>query len=101
MPVLLLPRGLASVPAAAAYPAVTVEMMFDGSSWADVTPYYDSAGGGQIQITRGSSRGESPAIRYDAGTCSIPLINIGRRVGPANPARPPVTRPPPANTAWL
>src|SRR5258707_632437 len=91
MPVLLLPRGLASVPPPAAFPAVKAEVMFTQSAWTDVTPYVDTAGGGQITITRGSSRVESPVIRYDAGTCSIPLINTDRRFDPTNLAGPYVT----------
>ncbi len=90
MPTLLLPRSLASVPAAGTFPAVTVEIMFFTSGliggWTDVTPYADTAGGGQIVITRGANRVESPVIRYEAGTCSMPLLNTDRRFDPANGA---------------
>src|SRR5258707_1147523 len=84
MPVLLLPRGLASVPAAATFPVVKTEVMFDGSNWTDTTAFADFSGGGNITITRGSSRVESPVTRYDASQCSIPLLNTDRRFDPSN-----------------
>src|SRR5260221_3923443 len=91
MPSLLLPRGLGSVPAAGTFPVVTAEIMFFTSGliggWTDVTPYVDTAGGGQIVITRGANRVESPVIRYEAGTCSMPLLNTDRRVEPTDRGR--------------
>src|SRR5260370_14756446 len=90
MPSLLIPRGLASVPAAGTFPVVAVEANFFtsglGAGWTDITPYVDTAGGGQIVITRGASRVESPVIRYEAGTCSMPLLNTDRRFDPTNMA---------------
>jgi hypothetical protein len=83
VPVLLLPSGHAA-PVAAGFPTVTVEIMFTAAGWTDVTQYVEMAGGGQITITRGSSQVESPAIRYDAGTCTIPFINTDRRFDPTN-----------------
>src|SRR5258708_21122349 len=87
---LLTPRGLAPAPAAGTFPAVTVEIMFFTSGliggWTDVTPYPDTAGGGQIVITRGANRVESPVIRYEAGTCSMPLLNTDPRFDPTNGA---------------
>ncbi len=87
MPVLILPSGHAA-PAAAGFPAVKVEFQFTPGTWADVSAFYDSGGGAQIVITRGSSRVESPVVRYDAGTCVIPLSNADRRFDPANLAGP-------------
>jgi hypothetical protein len=101
MPILLIPTGLTSVPAAAAFPVVTIEAMFTGSAWTDVSSFYDSSGGGQITITRGSNRVESPVIRYDAGTCSIPLLNTDRRFDPANLAGPYVTGASSSTLQWL
>jgi hypothetical protein len=85
MPVLLLLRGLGSVPAAGTFPAVKVEANFSVlTGWTDITPYADFSGGQQVTITRGSNRVESPVIRYDAGTCQIPLDNTDRRFDPTN-----------------
>lgn len=83
MPLLILPAGHAA-PVVAQFPSVKVEMMFTSSAWTDITPYYDAAGGGQVTITRGSNRVESPVIRYDAGTATIPLFNGDRRFDPTN-----------------
>jgi hypothetical protein len=87
MPILLIPSGHAA-PVAAGFPAVAAEVMFDGQSWADVAPYCDFSGGARIIITRGSTRIESPVIRYDAGACRIPLNNADRRFDPTNLAGP-------------
>src|SRR5258708_3659565 len=56
------------------------------SGWTDVTPYVDTAGGGQIVITRRASRVEPPVIGYEAGTCSMPPLNTDRRFDPTNSA---------------
>ncbi len=85
MPVLLLPRGLASVPPAGTFPVVKIEVGFTTfSGWTDITPYADFSGGQQATITRGSNRVESPVIRYDAGTFQVPLDNTDRRFDPTN-----------------
>jgi hypothetical protein len=89
MPVLLLPRGLAAVPGPATFPAVKIEVNFSVlTGWTDITPYADFSGGNQATITRGSNRVESPVIRYDAGTATIPLDNTDRRFDPTNLAGP-------------
>jgi hypothetical protein len=85
---ILLFRGLAAPPAPAAFPSVTIEALFNGSVWTDISQYFDTGGGGTISITRGSSRVESPVIRYDAGTATIPLFNGDRRFDPTNLAGP-------------
>jgi hypothetical protein len=85
---ILLFRGLAAPPAPAQFPTVTIEALFNGLTWTDISQYFDTGGGGAVSITRGSSRVESPVIRYDAGTCTIPLSNIDRRFDPTNLAGP-------------
>ncbi|MFG3439941.1 hypothetical protein ACGF0J_22060 [Nonomuraea sp. NPDC047897] len=56
-------------------------------TWTDVTPWAKHG----ITTRRGSSRVESPVIRYDAGTASCTLDNSGRRFDPTNLAGPHVS----------
>lgn len=53
-------------------------------TWTDLTGY----GKGGITAKRGSSRVESPIIRYDAGTASCTLNNTDRRFDPTNTSGP-------------
>lgn len=53
-------------------------------TWTDLTAY----GKGGITTKRGSSRVESPIIRYDAGTASCRLNNTDRRFDPTNTSGP-------------
>jgi len=87
MPVPLLPYGFGSVAGAATFPIVTVEMQFTNAGWTDITPYVDVPHD-VITIQRGSTRVESPVIRYEGSTCSIPLMNHDRRFDPTNLAGP-------------
>src|SRR5262249_6369778 len=52
--------------------------------WSAIDPYADFGGGASATISRGASKVESPVVRYDAGTASVPLSNIDRRFDPAN-----------------
>lgn len=88
MPVPILPYSSGGAAAPGLFPAVTVECQFTPSAWTNITAYVRIGGGGQISITRGSSRVESPAIRYDPGTMSVPLGNADRRFDPTNLAGP-------------
>ncbi|WP_405149427.1 hypothetical protein OG589_14485 [Sphaerisporangium sp. NBC_01403] len=65
-------------------PVITIEVMFNGVSWTDVTSW----GKHGISTRRGSSRVESPIIRYEAGTATVTLNNSDRRFDPTNLAGP-------------
>lgn len=61
-------------------PIVNVAIDFENNgSWTDVSAYFKTA-----TIKRGSSRVESPIIRYEAGTCELTLDNSDRRFDPTN-----------------
>ncbi|MFC3986783.1 hypothetical protein [Streptosporangium jomthongense] len=65
-------------------PVVTIEVMFNGSTWTDVSAW----GKRGITTRRGSSRIDSPIIRYEAGTATVVLNNTDRRFDPTNTAGP-------------
>lgn len=65
-------------------PVITIEVMFTSPTWTNVTPW----GRRGITTRRGSSRVESPIIRYEAGTASAALNNTDRRFDPTNLAGP-------------
>jgi hypothetical protein len=88
MPVPLLPYGSGSVSPPGLFPVIGVKAMFTSAGWTDITAYVRIGGGGQIQINRGSSRIESPVIRYEPGTMTVPLDNRDRRFDPTNLAGP-------------
>lgn len=60
-------------------PTVIAEIMFDSPTWTDVSPYVRSA-----TVRRGSSRVDSPTLRYEAGTAVLKLDNRDRRFDPTN-----------------
>jgi hypothetical protein len=60
-------------------PFLTTEVMFTDPVWTDISPYVRSA-----KITRGSTRVDSPTIRYEAGTAELTLDNRDRRFDPTN-----------------
>lgn len=61
-------------------PIVNVAIDFENDgSWTDVSAYFRNA-----TIKRGSSRVESPIIRYEPGTCELVLDNSDRRFDPTN-----------------
>lgn len=61
-------------------PVLNVAIDFDNDgTWIDVSSYLQAA-----TIRRGSSRVESPIIRYEAGTCLLTLDNSDRRFDPTN-----------------
>lgn len=65
-------------------PIVNVAIDFENNgSWTDVSAYFRTA-----TIKRGSSRVESPIIRYEPGTCELTLDNSDRRFDPTNEAGP-------------
>ncbi len=51
----------------------------NNGTWSDVSAYLQRA-----EITQGSTRVESPIIRYEAGTCVLTLDNSDRRFDPTN-----------------
>ncbi|MEU4578922.1 hypothetical protein [Nonomuraea sp. NPDC023979] len=61
-------------------PVITIEVMFAPPTWTDVTSW----GKRGISTRRGSSRVESPVIRYEAGTGTAYLNNSDRRFDPTN-----------------
>lgn len=65
-------------------PIITIEVMFDGVSWIDVSSW----GRRGITTRRGSSRIDSPIIRYEAGTAAVTLDNTDRRFDPTNTGGP-------------
>lgn len=61
-------------------PVMNVAIDFENNgSWTDVSAYFKTA-----SIKRGSSRVESPIIRYEPGTCELTLNNEDRRFDPTN-----------------
>lgn len=61
-------------------PIINVAIDFENSgSFTDVSAYFRTA-----TIKRGSSRVESPIIRYEPGTCELTLDNSDRRFDPTN-----------------
>lgn len=60
-------------------PTLVAEVMFNSPTWTDVSPYVRSA-----TVSRGSSRVDSPTLRYEAGTAEIKLDNRDRRFDPTN-----------------
>lgn len=65
-------------------PALVAEVQFTAGVWTDVSAWLKRG----IKTRRGSSRVESPIIRYDAGTATIVLNNSDRRFDPTNLAGP-------------
>ena len=61
-------------------PTITIEVMFTSPTWTDVTQWAKHG----ITTRRGSSRVESPIIRYEAGTAVVQLDNSDRRFDPTN-----------------
>lgn len=61
-------------------PVITIEVMFTSPTWTDVTSW----GKRGITTRRGSSRVDSPIIRYEAGTATVTLNNTDRRFDPTN-----------------
>jgi hypothetical protein len=61
------------------FPHNTVEIQFVDGVWTDVTPYFRGA-----TVSRGSSKVDSPVLRYEAGTAEIALDNRDRRFDPTN-----------------
>jgi len=64
-------------------PVLIAEIMFDDPTWTDVSAYVRSA-----SVHRGSSRVDSPTLRYEAGTATLKLDNRDRRFDPTNLAGP-------------
>lgn len=61
-------------------PIINVAIDFANTGiWTDVSAWFK-----QATIKRGSSRVESPIIRYDPGTCELILRNDDRRFDPTN-----------------
>lgn len=58
--------------------SVAVDFMNDGT-WTDISSYLQ-----RVEIRRGSTRVESPIVRYEAGTCVLTLDNSDRRFDPTN-----------------
>src|SRR5688500_9094903 len=61
------------------FPYNSVEIQFVDGVWTDVTPYFRGA-----TVHRGSSKVDSPVLRYEAGTAEIALDNRDRRFDPTN-----------------
>lgn len=62
-----------------AVPYLKTEIQFTPPTWTDVSPYVRSA-----TIQRGSTRVDSPTVRYEAGTAELKLDNRDRRFDPTN-----------------
>lgn len=62
-----------------AVPVLTTEVMFNDPTWTDISAYVRGA-----TVKRGSSRVDSPILRYEAGTAQIRLDNRDRRFDPTN-----------------
>lgn len=60
-------------------PTLIAEVMFNSPTWTDISPYVRSA-----TVRRGSSRVDSPTLRYEAGTAVLKLDNRDRRFDPTN-----------------
>lgn len=61
-------------------PTVTAEIQFDGVNWTSVTQWLVRS----CETRRGSSRVESPIIRYEPGHVTFRLDNSDRRFDPTN-----------------
>lgn len=62
---------------------VGVVQIGDDDTWSDVTAYVRS-----WSIRRGATNGDSPTLRYEAGTCTVVLNDGDRRFDPDNLAGP-------------
>lgn len=62
-----------------AVPYLKTEVQFASPTWTDISPYVRSA-----RIQRGSTRVDSPTVRYEAGTAELVLDNRDRRFDPTN-----------------
>lgn len=62
-----------------AVPVLTTEVMFTSPTWTDISAYVRGA-----NVKRGSSRVDSPILRYEAGTAQVRLDNRDRRFDPTN-----------------
>lgn len=62
-----------------AVPYLKTEVQFTSPTWTDISAYVRSA-----SITRGSTRVDSPTVRYEAGTAELKLDNRDRRFDPTN-----------------
>lgn len=61
-------------------PIINIAIDFENNgSWTDISSWFRKA-----TIKRGSSRVESPIIRYEPGTCELTLDNSDRRFDPTN-----------------
>lgn len=60
-------------------PYLKTEVQFTSPTWTDISAYVRSA-----TIQRGSTRVDSPTVRYEAGTAEIKLDNRDRRFDPTN-----------------
>lgn len=61
-------------------PVLNVAVDFENNgTWRDISAYLE-----HLEVTRGSTRVESPIIRYEAGTCVLKLNNSDRRFDPTN-----------------
>lgn len=63
-----------------AIPTLSAEIQFTSGIWTDVTPWLLQS----VDVKRGSSRVESPVIRYEPGHATIMLDNRDRRFDPTN-----------------
>lgn len=62
-----------------AVPYLKTEVQFTSPTWTDISPYVRST-----TIQRGSTRVDSPTVRYEAGTAELKLDNRDRRFDPTN-----------------
>lgn len=67
------------------FPTLIVEVQFTSGVWTDVTEYLIQR---QIRTRRGSTRVDSPIIRYEPGQAQVTLMNGDRRFDPTNLAGP-------------
>ncbi|TQS14613.1 hypothetical protein FLW53_09645 [Microbispora sp. SCL1-1] len=65
-------------------PTIIAEVQFTSGVWTDVSQWLQAP----ATVRRGSSRVESPVIRYEPGTATIRLKNGDRRFDPTNTAGP-------------
>ncbi len=66
-----------------AVPYLKTEVQFTSPTWTDISAYVRSA-----KVVRGSTRVDSPTVRYEAGTAELRLDNRDRRFDPTNLAGP-------------
>lgn len=62
-----------------AVPYLKTEVQFTSPTWTDISAYVRGA-----SIQRGSTRVDSPTVRYEAGTAELRLDNRDRRFDPTN-----------------